>query len=164
MDCLWELEPDCITIDQFRQYFNVDSSEATQYVLDYFMTKYKCNQGYKDVMKHFYCIGEVGLYKTGDLIKCEKSLQSALGNNRGCADYNTYVTCLIDVFTKYCESGIKNYICNLKVNGIIDAIPDCKGQLQTCPDQGFKFHLPIGRLHKVQQAKRVLKTGHYIFP
>ncbi|KAE9551878.1 hypothetical protein FO519_004900 [Halicephalobus sp. NKZ332] len=163
ISCLGNLEADCITTDQFGGYFNISTGDAVQYVQDYFMMKYTCNSGYSDAMKYFYCMEQVGLYETDGLINCSQALQNALGNGGGCSDYDQFTTCMINVFTAYCGNDIKNYICNLEVDGILAVSPSCKGQLQACPNPGFKS-IWRQKLEKMKQAMKVLEKGYHVFP
>ena len=113
-------------------------------------------------MKYFYCMEQVGLYETDGLINCSNTLQNALANGGGCSDYDTYITCITNVFTGYCGPDIKNYICNLEVDGIIGADPTCQGQLQTCPTPGFKSHWKA-RWQKLRQVMKIHDSGRFVF-
>uniref|UniRef100_A0AC34R231 Uncharacterized protein n=2 Tax=Panagrolaimus sp. JU765 TaxID=591449 RepID=A0AC34R231_9BILA len=130
--CLGNLETDCITTDQFGGYFNLSSVDSAQYVQDYFMMKYTCNDGFSDAMKYFYCMEQVGLYDTDKLINCSTTEQNALANGGGCPAYDNFITCLSNVYTGYCGPDIRLYICSLEVDGITGADKTCAGKLQDC--------------------------------
>lgn len=83
--CLASIEADCATTDNFAAVFNISTPEATNFVQDYFMMKYTCNDGYPDAMKYFYCLEQVGLYNTNSLINCSTVEQNALANGAGCS-------------------------------------------------------------------------------
>uniref|UniRef100_A0A7E4VHT2 DUF19 domain-containing protein n=1 Tax=Panagrellus redivivus TaxID=6233 RepID=A0A7E4VHT2_PANRE len=169
ISCLGDLAADCVSTDNFVSTFAVSTADAANYVEDYYMMQYTCNDGFQDAIKYFYCMEQVGLYYVNKLEKCSSDKAAALQSNpNDCTAYNTFVTCMVDAFVSHCGADITKYMCNLEVDGAVAAVPQCKSQIQTCPTTynfvDVVFKPTYTRKQAMRQAFQRLQRGGQIFP
>ncbi|TKR69623.1 hypothetical protein L596_021762 [Steinernema carpocapsae] len=110
----------------------ISRREAVSFNTDYHAFMYQCGDGYKDMIKHFYCIRSVPHKYESEIEICSRTLDYNIGTLFECSYYNDFINCVRRIYTNECGQGVSKYVCNYEKVAMQANTHRCDSTLLLC--------------------------------
>ncbi|GMR35481.1 hypothetical protein PMAYCL1PPCAC_05676, partial [Pristionchus mayeri] len=123
----------CMNPEGFTKMYGANETEATDYATLYPVEAYTCQN--KELAKSYYpCMMDI---ENNDHLKgivdCTTEMEKEpLGATDFCLPMDKYITCIEDYYVKFCDEGIRSYICNTQEIAFNFDVPQCQAELHPC--------------------------------
>uniref|UniRef100_A0A1I7YTS5 Secreted protein n=1 Tax=Steinernema glaseri TaxID=37863 RepID=A0A1I7YTS5_9BILA len=130
--CLGASVNSCITFAAWNEAYNVSRIESLLYVNDFHAFQYECGDGYDDLIKNFYCLLFVQVYRQDQLQDCAQKATTCIKQGFNCSCVYDNISCTGSVFSQECGQAASKFVCNLSEAILRPDLPECAASWPQC--------------------------------
>uniref|UniRef100_A0AC34QUT6 DUF19 domain-containing protein n=1 Tax=Panagrolaimus sp. JU765 TaxID=591449 RepID=A0AC34QUT6_9BILA len=131
--CEMPFSADCHNVDSYMKIFNTqDFVEADNFFTTEAINVWECGPGYDMTMDNFYCKLTIHNQHDDELKSCETQVLDNFNHDFNCKYANQYVSCVTNVYQKYCGIAAAKFGCNWAEVAMKVDVPQCNNTLPVC--------------------------------